>query len=80
VEKEKLNAAVDDFFEKRMQPKSASSLRLAHTASRRILAGLYDQHIAGIEEIYLKRLAVTADANEGIRAFLEKRPARWKDA
>ena len=75
-----LDAAVDEFFEKRLKPKSASSLRLAHTASRLFHAGLYERHIGEIEGIYLNKLAATADANEGIKAFLEKRPVQWKDA
>jgi cyclohexa-1,5-dienecarbonyl-CoA hydratase len=31
-----------------------------------------------IEEIYMKELMTTEDANEGLKAFLEKRPAQWK--
>ncbi|MBN1578053.1 MAG: enoyl-CoA hydratase/isomerase family protein [Chitinispirillaceae bacterium] len=80
VEKGKLDGAIDEFFTKRLQNKSASSLRLAHTAGRRFLAGTYDRHIGEIEEIYLDKLVATDDANEGINAFLEKRPAQWKDA
>lgn len=80
VEKGKLDGAVDEFFTKRLQTKSASSLRLAHRAGRLFLAGTYDRHIGEIEAIYLDELVATADANEGIRAFLEKRPPQWKDA
>jgi cyclohexa-1,5-dienecarbonyl-CoA hydratase len=32
-----------------------------------------------IEDLYLKDLMATADANEGIRAFMEKRQPTWKD-
>lgn len=31
-----------------------------------------------IEDIYMKELMITEDANEGLRAFVEKRPAQWK--
>ena len=32
-----------------------------------------------IEDLYLKELMATADANEGIRAFMEKRQPVWRD-
>ena len=31
-----------------------------------------------IEDIYMKELMITEDANEGLKAFLEKRKAKWK--
>ena len=80
VEKGNLDAAINDFYQKKFQPKSASSIRVAHKASRVFLSDFYDKHIAEVERIYLHELMKTADANEGIRAFLEKRPPQWKDA
>jgi cyclohexa-1,5-dienecarbonyl-CoA hydratase len=38
----------------------------------------FDKGLARSEKIYLEELISTADAREGIMAFLEKRPARWK--
>jgi enoyl-CoA hydratase/carnithine racemase len=35
--------------------------------------------LAEAERLYLNDLMVTHDANEGVRAFLDKRPPRWKD-
>jgi len=32
-----------------------------------------------IEQLYLEDLMRTADAVEGVRAFLEKRQPQWKD-
>jgi len=32
------------------------------------------------ERLYLNDLLSTADAAEGVAAFLAKRPPRWKDA
>jgi len=38
----------------------------------------FDKGLARAEKIYLEELMKTDDAQEGIRAFLEKRPAKWK--
>ena len=62
-----------------LMPRSASSLRFAVRASRmefsqRLLAGL-----GHLEALYLRELMQTEDANEGLNAFLEKRPPRWKN-
>lgn len=46
------------------------------------LAGLYDDFercLKQIEDIYLKELMSTTDANEGLKAFLEKRKPTWQD-
>ena len=37
----------------------------------------FDKGLARAEKIYLEELVSTADAREGIMAFLEKRPPRW---
>jgi cyclohexa-1,5-dienecarbonyl-CoA hydratase len=37
----------------------------------------FDKGLARAEKIYLEELVSTADAREGIMAFLEKRPAQW---
>ncbi len=37
----------------------------------------FDKGLARAEKIYLEELISTADAREGIMAFLEKRPAKW---
>jgi cyclohexa-1,5-dienecarbonyl-CoA hydratase len=37
----------------------------------------FDKGLARAEKIYREDLMKTADAHEGIRAFLEKRPPRW---
>jgi len=74
-----LDAAVDDFFHKKFLSKSASSLRFAHRASRVLLADTYERFIGGVERLYLGELIKTADADEGIRAFMEKRSPKWKN-
>ena len=42
-------------------------------------AGAADKALARTERIYRKELLDTADAEEGVAAFLEKRPPRWTD-
>jgi enoyl-CoA hydratase/carnithine racemase len=37
----------------------------------------FDKGLARAEKIYLEELMKTADAHEGIRAFLEKREPKW---
>ena len=37
----------------------------------------FDKGLARAEKIYLEELMKTSDAQEGIRAFIEKRDARW---
>jgi cyclohexa-1,5-dienecarbonyl-CoA hydratase len=39
----------------------------------------FDKGLARAEKIYLDELMRTEDAQEGIRAFLEKRPPQWKN-
>jgi cyclohexa-1,5-dienecarbonyl-CoA hydratase len=38
----------------------------------------FDKGLARAEEIYLQELTKTADAQEGIKAFLEKRQPQWR--
>jgi cyclohexa-1,5-dienecarbonyl-CoA hydratase len=37
----------------------------------------FDKGLARAEKIYMEDLMKTGDAQEGIRAFMEKRPAKW---
>jgi len=37
----------------------------------------FDKGLARAEKIYAEELMKTADAREGVRAFMEKRPPRW---
>ena len=75
-----LDAVVDAFIEKHILPKSASSLRFANLVVRSALLSHYQANIIPAEQVYLDELMKTADANEGIEAFLEKREPKWKDA
>lgn len=80
AEKGDIDAAVEEYFEKHFMPRSASSVRFAHKASRLHLARQYEKEIGRVERLYIDELMKTGDANEGITAFLEKRDPEWKDS
>jgi cyclohexa-1,5-dienecarbonyl-CoA hydratase len=61
-------------------PKSASSLRYAVRASRASLRARLAAELPQAERLYLDGLMSTADAIEGLNAFVERRPAVWRDA
>ena len=74
------DARVDRFIREHILPKSATSLRFAVRATRAEVRRQYDANIKEVEKLYLEELMKTADASEGIDAFLEKRSPDWKDA
>ena len=72
--------AAREYARAHLLPRSAASLRHAVRAVRRDLMARFEADIAAQEELYLGSLMRTADAVEGLRAFLEKRRPRWTDA
>ncbi len=72
-------AAALGYFDRYLAPKSASSLRFATRAIRQGTIEKVSAKLAAIETMYLQELMATQDAVEGLSAFIEKRPARWKD-
>ena len=74
-----LDHVIGNYIEKHLLPRSASSLRFANRAVRMSAGSLYRQHICELERLYLNELMNSHDANEGITAFLNKRPAKWKN-
>ena len=72
-------ADIDAWFELHLRARSAAALRHATAAARLALR----QHTAAIlpelERLYLGDLMGTADAAEGVAAFLAKRAPRWLD-
>lgn len=80
VEAGGLEAATAGFIEKQILPRSASSLRFAHRASRMTVAEIYRAAIAKLEKLYLEDLMQTKDAVEGICSFIEKRAPKWTNA
>jgi cyclohexa-1,5-dienecarbonyl-CoA hydratase len=62
----------------RLFKQSSSTLRLAKKAFRLAQSENFADRLAVVERLYLDELMVTADAEEGLNAFLEKRAAAWK--
>ncbi len=61
-------------------PKSASSLRFAVRAARVGFEERVRKNLAEVERIFLEELMATGDAQEGLKAFLEKREPLWRDS
>jgi cyclohexa-1,5-dienecarbonyl-CoA hydratase len=59
-------------------PHSATALRIAARAARAGLRAELDVLLPELERLYLTELSPSHDAEEGVRAFLEKRPPRWE--
>ena len=74
---EELPQAVDDLIS-RLSALSAPVLRIH---KRGLLLGLKDgiSELNAIERLYLDELMALEDADEGLKAFLEKRKPKWKD-
>lgn len=77
-EEDALVAEVRAFLEGGVLPRSASSLRFACRAAKEHLREAVARRLDDIEKLYLEGLMRTRDANEGIQAFLEKRPPKWE--
>ena len=63
----------------RLRALSPAALALSKKAVYAWDAMHFDKGLARAERIYLEELMKTADAQEGIRAFLEKRQPQWKN-
>jgi cyclohexa-1,5-dienecarbonyl-CoA hydratase len=74
---EELPSLVNDSLD-RLRGLSAAALRLAKKAFYAWDASHFDKGLARAEQIYFNELMQTADANEGIQAWLEKRKPVWK--
>ncbi|MCL2346178.1 MAG: enoyl-CoA hydratase-related protein [Desulfobulbus sp.] len=59
---------------------SGAALRSARHAIRETVGKPFAAALERAENIYLQELMVTADAKEGLAAFMEKRPAKWSHA
>lgn len=68
-----------EYLRKELFPLSASSLRFAEQAARRPLVHALKTELPELEKLYLEQLMETPDANEGIAAFMAKRPPQYQD-
>lgn len=58
---------------------SGAVLRLAKRAQAEAYYATYEQALYKVENLYLRELMALKDAQEGVRAFLERREPRWED-
>jgi cyclohexa-1,5-dienecarbonyl-CoA hydratase len=73
-----LSKSTDEFI----RPYLSLSAEVIRVTKKTIKAGLMDDFESSlkvIEEIYLHELMRTSDAQEGLKAFLEKRKPAWKN-
>ena len=78
VAREELESATDEF----VKPYLKLSAEVLRKTKKAVTAGLMDDFepsLKIIEDIYLDELMNTADAQEGLKAFLEKRRPEWKN-
>lgn len=66
-------------FDKHLASKSAVGLRFAERAARLALYDALDKRLPRLETLYTEELMATHDANEGIEAFIARRPPVFED-
>ena len=70
-------ASFDDvlaYFRKTLAKNSAQALRIAARAIRRD-----EERIEALETLYVDQVLASHDGNEGIEAFIARRPPQWED-
>lgn len=75
-----LESAVENWLAADFLPRSASALRFAAQAARRLVLRALNHELPSLEELYLNGLMQQPEALEGLQAFLEKRQPRWMAA
>ncbi len=71
-------AAALAYFDEHLAPRSASALACAVAAARAPRVRELRERLAEVERLYLDRLMATRDANEGLTAFIARRPPHWE--
>ena len=77
VPDQELSTAVETLLGE-LRALSPSVLQLTQKTLRRLHSGIFLKQLEEAERVYLLELMQTHDAQEGIRAFLEKRQPIWK--
>lgn len=72
--------SVNSWIEKHILPLSAAALRITAATARLELNRRLRADLPQIEHLYLEKLMATADASEGLAAFMEKRPPKWRNS
>jgi cyclohexa-1,5-dienecarbonyl-CoA hydratase len=75
---QEMEVALQEWIEQYIVPKSASSLKFAVRAARKSFNQILLNILPELENEYLEVLMKTADANEGIQSFIEKRQPIWQ--
>ena len=78
-DKSTMETAVDEWVNKYILPKSASSLKYAVKAARMTFNNIIINKLSTLEHLYLNQLMETKDANEGINAFIDRRKPVWEN-
>jgi cyclohexa-1,5-dienecarbonyl-CoA hydratase len=78
VPPDQLQAAASEMIGK-LTSLSGVALQMTKRAARLSGQGALGEALNQVESLYLSELMKTHDANEGLTAFLEKRPPVWKD-
>jgi len=73
-------AALVAWLEEAVFPHSASALRFAMASARADAIDRVRTTVRGLEKRFCEELMMTADAQEGVHSFVEKRPPVWVDA
>lgn len=77
--REALLEGAEQWTQKHILPKSASSLRFAARAARHAFHATLQTGLEQLERLYVDDLMATEDAVEGIASFLERRQPAWKN-
>jgi cyclohexa-1,5-dienecarbonyl-CoA hydratase len=76
VPDDELSAAVDGLLEE-LRALSPAVVRLTRRTLQRLHSKDFAKQLEEVERVYLSQLMKTHDAQEGVRAFLEKRAPTW---
>lgn len=66
-------------FIKKFTGLSGAVLKITKKSINQTMGLTYSEAVKSVEDLYLNELMKTVDANEGLKAFLEKREPVWKN-